>query len=317
MGEASISVDIFNPGQVFACLGFLEVADLLLGSAEGGFDWSNEAKVRFRLLSRDIDNPFAVVLDAVAASEVRRYAPRGYVDPPPNGKGPVAAGGDDDETPVNDPPEPSKTFPGPKADGRALPIRLIRGPAGAAGPVIEMSHWVDGSTRSDFKLYAGNRSAATIARAMLCGTRAKSKTGQRAEDVRTLGLRALWGQQRAEFLVDPFGVLTPMGGSFNFDPRGAWTGIDAGYSPNDQGHRLAASPVVELLAAVGLEHARPKEYENRKVRYSVWGCLLPPLLARPVLGGASLAVPRRVFSFELALSGKNKNVTFAQEEMQG
>ena len=31
----------------------------------------------------------------------------------------------------------------------------------------------------------------------------------------------------------------------------AWTGIDAGYSPNDQGHGLAASPVVEILAARG------------------------------------------------------------------
>jgi hypothetical protein len=35
MAEASIPVDLLNPGQVFACLGFMEAADILLGDAEG------------------------------------------------------------------------------------------------------------------------------------------------------------------------------------------------------------------------------------------------------------------------------------------
>src|SRR6266568_4243039 len=43
MAEARIPIDLFNPGQVFACLGFLEAADTLLGDARGGFDWSNES----------------------------------------------------------------------------------------------------------------------------------------------------------------------------------------------------------------------------------------------------------------------------------
>lgn len=84
----------------------------------------------------------------------------------------------------------------------------------------------------------------------------------------------------------PFDVLTPMGGSFNFDPRGAWTAIDAGYSPNDQKHQVAASPVVEFLAAWGLEHARPYEFETRRVRYSAWGLPLSPMLARAALTGS-------------------------------
>ncbi|HEX9640164.1 MAG TPA: hypothetical protein VGB13_02500, partial [Candidatus Krumholzibacteria bacterium] len=180
------------------------------------------------------------------------------------------------------------------------------------------THWSDASSRNDFKLYSGNRSAAGIARAMLYGTREKPKKGQAEGDVRTLGLRALWSQYGARLEEDPFGIVTPMGGSFNFDPRGAWTGIDAGYSPNAQKpkHVVAASPLVEILSAIGLEHARPDEYETRRVRYGVWGCLLPPVLARPVLAGAGLAIPKRLFSFDLALSGKNKVVTFAQEETQ-
>ena len=76
----------------------------------------------------------------------------------------------------------------------------------------------------------------------------------------------------------------------------------------------AASPVVEMLAAVGLEHARPEEFDTREVRYGAWGGLLPPVLARPALAGVPAGVPIRVFRFTLDLSGKNKVVTFAQEE---
>ena len=38
VAEAEIPVDLFNPGQVFACLGFLEAADILVGDAEGGLE---------------------------------------------------------------------------------------------------------------------------------------------------------------------------------------------------------------------------------------------------------------------------------------
>jgi CRISPR-associated protein Csb3 len=68
MAEASIPVDLFNPGQVFACLGFLEGAQLLLGDAEGGFDWSDSEQVRFRLNTAGAENPFAVVLNGADLS---------------------------------------------------------------------------------------------------------------------------------------------------------------------------------------------------------------------------------------------------------
>jgi CRISPR-associated protein Csx14 len=109
-------------------------------------------------------------------------------------------------------------------------------------------------------------------------------------------------------------VLTPIGGSFNFDPRGAWTAMDAGYSPNTQKHGVAASPLVHLLAACGLEHTRPVEFGIRQVRYCAWSGLLPVSLARVALQGGSPSLPTKQFRFELALSGKNKIVTFAQQE---
>lgn len=310
MAEAKIPVDLFNAGQVFACLGFLEAADVLLGDAESGFDWTDESNVCFRLRTKGEENPFAAVLGFLAGAEVRRYAPSNYEDPSPKKK--KSAEGEDDIRPSGA-PEVSETFPSPEAEQRSLPIRLVGTSYGVEREIF-VGHWADGSSRNDFKLYAGNRSAASIATAMLTGTREKPKKRQQTGEVKTLGLQALWQNRRSELETNPFDVITSMGGSFNFDPRGAWTGIDAGYSPNDQKHGISASPVVEILAAIGLEHARPDEFETRRVRYAVWGCLLPAMLARPALSAAPLPFPKRQFVFELDLSGKNKVITFSQEE---
>jgi CRISPR-associated protein Csx14 len=313
MVEASIPVDLFNPGQVFACLGFLEAADILLGDAEGGFDWSDHANVRFVLRAAGDENPFAIVLKFLAEAEVRRCAPVGYTDPPAKTK--TASTAEDHNEEQADGPGADdmiflQSFPQPEADRMTIPVRL----AGTSGHAIDVGHWADGSARNDFKLYSGNRSAARIARDMLHGKRNKPGNKQRIGAPETRGIDALWTAQSAHLTEKPFDVLTLMGGSFNFDPRGAWTAIDAGYSPNDQNHGVAASPVVEVLAALGLEHARPDEYARRQVRYAAWSGLVPPPLARPALAGASLGLPLRRFRFELALSGKNKVVTFAQEE---
>lgn len=312
MTEASIPVDLFNPGQVFACLGFLEAADVLLGDAEGGFDWSDEAHVRFLLRAPGNENPFAVVLKFLTEAEVCRWAPIGYTDPPPkNGE----SDGEDDEEDSASAHDLrfSECFPDSESDRMKLrmklPIRLEH-----RGYSIDLGHWADGSRRNDFKLYAGNRSAHCIACAMLRGTRRKPTKKHSVGDVKTQGIAALWDQQLDDLTAKPFDVLTLMGGSFNFDPRGGWTALDAGYSPDEQKHGVAASPVVEILAAWGLEHARPDKYETGQVRYGAWGCLVRPLLARPALAGARVGVPVRTFRFIFGGTKHNKVVTFAQEE---
>ncbi len=313
MAEASIPVDLFNPGQVFACLGFLEAAETLLGDGEGGFDWKDEADVRFCLRAQGDRSPFAAVLEFLAGAEIRHYAPSGYVNPSKTSKKSSVA--DSNGLAVaGDRIERFETFPSSTPDVMTLPVLLV-GSLDDQQHCMHIGHWADASTRNTFKLYAGNRSAASIASAMLLGTRGRPRKGQAEGDVKTRGLNALWKDSREELEARPFDVLTPVGGSFNFDPRGAWTGIDAGYSPNDQKHGVAASPVVEILAAIGLEHARPDEFETRQVRYAAWGSFLPPALARPALASAPLAVRMRRFHFTLALPGKNKVVTFAQEEM--
>jgi CRISPR-associated protein Csb3 len=320
MVEASIPVDLFNPGQVFACLGFLEAAEVLLGDAEGGFDWQDEAVVRFLLRAAHEENPFAIVLEFLATAKLQRWAPIGYSDAPPkNGKAAEEAddgeGFENEADPIDGLKDKegaldlSEVFYGAKGDRMSLPIHL----GGGNRPVVNLGHWADGSSRNSFKLYAGNRSADGIARAMLSGIRAKPKKNQAIGD-RTKGIAQLWEEQRNDLIERPFHVLTPMGGSFNFDPRGAWTSIDAGYSPNEHRHLIEASPVVEFLAAWGLENARPVEFSVRRVQYAVWGASLPPMLARAALAGGLTTIPLRQFRFDLELSGKNKVVTFAQEE---
>jgi CRISPR-associated protein Csx14 len=317
-----IPVDIKNPGQVLACIGFLEAADVLCGRVEAHFDWT-EARTRFVLSADGHENPFEVVLDFLARAKVIEVTPLGYVeggaaDGDDDGEGDVTPNEseDDEESDEHDASDvPGRVtapgFPSGEGNRNALPVQLV-----ADGRRLTMTHWADGSSRDDFKLYSGNRSANRIATQMLQGVRAKPKRSQSTGDIKNRGVQQLWQEQREALLMSPFDVVTPMGGSFNFDPRGAWTAIDAGYSPNTQKDGIAASPVVEILAAIGLEHARPNQYETRKVRYALWGSPLPPMLARAALSGADLKGPTRRFAFELDLSGKNKVTTFAHEETQ-
>ena len=319
---ASIPVDLKSPGQVLACMGFLEAAEALLGGVEAHFDWT-AAQATFVLHADGDENPFVAVLEFLSKAKLNELTPIRYVEG-------GAADGDDDGEEGTTPSEPedgdesddddpgevqgritTPAFPSGEGDRNALPVQLVD-----EGRRLSVSHWADGSSRDDFKLYSGNRSANRIATQMLQGVRAKPKKNKSIGDLRNRGLQQLWQEQRQALLDTPFDVVTPMGGSFNFDPRGAWTAIDAGYSPNTQKHGIAASPVVEILAAIGLEHARLEQYETRKVRYAVWGQPLPPMLARAALAGADLKLTMRRFEFELDLSGKNKVTTFAQEETQ-
>lgn len=310
MPTACIPVDLFNPGQVFASLGFLEAASILCSRASGGFDWADEAEVKFVIEAFGDKNPFEVVLQFLVTADVRRIAPPGYADPPQKKQLKKPTEGADEERAREDDLLYADNFPMPKPDQTALPIRLTGGTKS-----LDVSHWADGSSRNAFKLYAGNRDAAGIARAMLIGARKSNKIGE----LKTKGIRRLWEEQQSCLVKAPFDVLTPMGGSFNFDPRGAWTGLEAGYSLNDQKHGIAASPVVELLAALGLQHARPVVNEKLNgevmVQYAAWGAKVPASLARAALCGSHFGVPLRIFKFRLDSSGKNKIVTFAEEDI--
>lgn len=149
MAEHAIPIDLYNPGQVFACMGLLEAADILLGDAEGGFDWSDRAKVIFGLRAKGTENPVAIVLEFLATTSPRRWAPRGFADNVSD-KG-EAVGIEDDrdggetEASIADAEEPSATFPAASGDRMSLPIRIgggilpVRRSAGAIAPTGQNS----------------------------------------------------------------------------------------------------------------------------------------------------------------------------------
>ncbi|MDO9047905.1 MAG: type I-U CRISPR-associated protein Cas8c [Methylobacter sp.] len=282
MGTVSIPVDIANPGQVFACLGLLEAADLLYGPSEGCFDWDNEGEPQFILKSEQSEKPVEDILAFLVDATAFAVAPYGWV--PPKG----------DATDL----KPIGTFPANEPDNLSLPIVL----QDTKGKIVSFGHWADGSGRDNFKLYAGNRSALKIANDML------------------QAIAHLWEKQHNKLISDPFGTLCGMGGSFNFDPRGAWTALDVGYSLNDLKkakvleQKVMASPAVELLAAWGLEHARPDEISLRYYCYAVWDRLLPPQLARVAMSGNFAPIQQRRYRFQLDMSGKNKIIRYATEE---
>lgn len=298
MNETSIPVDLYNPGQVFACLGFMEAAEILIGDVQGRFDWKDPIDTRF-LMHADFDeNPFEAVLEHLSLAEVKEIYPRGWPENVP------------DSTEVY--PSPLNVHVDEK--GKPSTTKLTGTlclPNGKDDWAIDS--WSDGSSRPEFKLYSGNRSGCSIARDMLFGKRNNPKNGQRVGDLANEGIAQLLNNNKEELVTDPFNCLVDMAGSFNMDPRGAWNAMDAGYSPNTHGHAVLASPVVEFMACFSLQNMRPGPRKRNHFFYTVWDELLPVNLARPVLAACLSPFNTRQFSFLLALSGKNKIITFAEE----
>lgn len=296
MSEASIPVDLFNPGQVFACLGFLEAADALLGEAEGRFDWSESQSPRFWIRCPRDENPFEAVLWKFENSKLSEIFPKGWPD---------------------DKVQKQSVFPSPLSehvDDKGKPgTTKLPGFLEVEDQKFFLESWTDNSSRPDFKLYSGNRSGCSIANDMLFGKRAKPKKGQTLGDIVNQGLKQIVRSDWEGLRRDPLNVTVSMAGSFNMDPRGAWNSIDAGYSPNQHGDDVAASPIVEFFACLSLEHFRPVPKDRGIYEYAAWQTYQPPALARVTCSGVKTPFTTRHFNFALALSGKNKLITFASE----
>jgi CRISPR-associated protein Csx14 len=67
---------------------------------------------------------------------------------------------------------------------------------------------------------------------------------------------------------------------FGIDPRSAWVALDLGYSPNEQGQESQTYPIVELLAAFGLQGFRPFGSRANGFEYHLWSSPLPCAVAR-------------------------------------
>jgi CRISPR-associated protein Csb3 len=290
VAEASIPVDLFNPGQVFACLGFMEAADKLLGDAEAAFDWT-AAETRFVLRARDAMSPFEAVLRFLDVAEVIAEAPGESVNVTSwlHGWGAIETLPPGAPYPYSDPPSPA----------------TLRAVLRAGDRRIEIDHWGDETRRDATKFWAG--------------------AGGYPGAALTRDALALVRSRCVAAASDPFALAVPQSSSFRLDWRRDYIPIDAGFSLNEHGGRIqtVGYPLVELLGAIGLSHARPKRGETKlEYRYAAVGrtrriTFLPPPIVRAALGGASLPFPLRRFRMSLGWPGKEgqaRAITTVTEE---
>ena len=262
MTSASIPVDLHSPGQVFACLGFVEAADVLLGTVEGGFDWQDPDDVRFRLAASGDEDPIVRVLRFLDEATVKSVAPvesansteKWNVDT-------VAVSGQAGVFPFTDPKSPA-----------TLPAQLEDG----AGHFIVIDYWGDQTQRDNVKFWAGSG-------------------GYPGAGLVRDALDLIRGH-----IVDsagaPFALAARQNSSFRFDWRRDYVPIDAGFSPNMHGDvAMQGHPVVELLAAIGMTHARPLRHTKLEYSYGVAGVtgsdLYAPIFLRAALGARQPLFP--------------------------
>ena len=262
MAKASIPVDLYNPGQVFACLGLVEAADVLLGAVEGGFDWQGPDEVQFFLAASGDEDPIKRVLRFLNEATVKSVAP-------------VESANSTERWNVDTITVPAQSgkfpFPDPKSPA-TLPAHL----EDAAGHVIEIDYWGDETQRDNVKFWAGSGGypGSGLVRDALDLIRGCIEHGA----------------------GDPFAFAARQSSSFRFDWRRDYIPIDAGFSPNMhddvamQGH-----PVVELLAAIGMTHARPLRHSKLAYSYGVAGVtgsdLYAPIFLRAALGARQPLFP--------------------------
>ena len=292
MADASIPVDLFNPGQVFACLGFLEAADVLLGDADGGFDWSDEAAVRFQLRADGEKNPFAAVLEFLAEATTLAISPLEDVK---------ERDGADTKIQLGLHPCRIRDDKG-KLRHALLPVELSN-----ADATLRFDYWADlDSGRPIFRLWTATN-----------GNSASIRLNKLHQSLR----QAVSAESK--ICLDPFNEPSPVEANFRLELRRNWTGLGAGFSPDKQNKnsgcvpvQVSTYPVVELLAAFALNNARPIRTSELKWGYAAWCGHLPPELARAAISRAFLSKKDRRFwmLLEKPNDGGDLSISHAIEE---
>jgi len=292
MAESRIPVDLFNPGQVFACLGFMELADVLLGDAEAGFDWSDKAKPVFRLKANGKINPFKATIKFATGAKLRSASPSHATLNTSKWAVETREITADEAFP----------FPAP-ASPATLPAELKK-----YGVILQVDHWGDATIRDNVKFWAGS--------------------GGYPGTALWRDAVALVKENALTCTANPFALQAPQSSSFRFDWRRDYVPLDAGFSPNEHTDMIMVGyPLVELFAAIGLSHARPQKPNRRdklSYRYGVMGSdkndaeLLAPTLMRAALGGCVMPFPQRIFRMTLDWPGQENQarcITAVTEEM--
>ena len=279
MAEASIPVDLWNPGQVFACIGFAEAAEVLLGDAEGCFDWSNRGATRFHLRAGGEESPIERVLGFLSQATVTTEAPHRSENI--FGWKTRSWGAEPIELPGGAP------YPAPDPDSPATLVAVLS----TGEHRLRVDYWAD-IVRDNAKFWAGSGGypGAALMRDALDLVRDRVVDSAR----------------------DPFALAVPQSSSFRLDWRRDYIPIDAGFSLNkhDGSIQTVGYPLVELLGAIGLTHARPRRLQTKlEYRYAVAGTSrelvwLPLVFLRAALGAPEMPFETRHFHMFLSWPGK-------------
>ncbi len=273
----SIPVDLLNPGQVFACLGFLEAANSLAGEAMGGFSWC-EAEGRFEIETPGEVDPVRRVLEFLDNARVSMLLPPGS---------PCVLGSwaEKVETSVT----PGIAFPMPHLDTPAkLPALLDDG-----AQRIVIDHWGDEARRETAKFWTGMGGAPGALIVQHC-------------------LEAARDEGILDHAEDPFSMssIRVGGRRMRFDWRSDYIPVEIGFSLNAHGKAMTTRgyPLVEVLAAIGLTHARPAHITRLLFSYGVAGIengqLHDPIFLRAALGMRKPVVPGQAFRLFRVVCGE-------------
>jgi CRISPR-associated protein Csx14 len=257
----------------------MEAAEVLCGPCEGAFAYcASEVLTIFTLDTTGAANPVEEILRFLGVAKIEAIAPS------ESGLSAEKWG-----VPTRIPDPTSYPFPPPDT-----PATLAAVLVDDSGHRIAIDHWGDSARtgRDNVKFWAGSGGYPGVALArdalkLLHGAGPKPLTG--AAD-------------------DPFAVQLPQSSSFRFDWRRDYVPLDVGFSPNEHGNIVMVGfPIVELLAAIGLQNARPARPDRRDkltYRYGVSSAKLPTSLVRAVLGTQGMNFPIRTFRMRLGWPGQ-------------
>lgn len=287
MAETSIPVDLLNPGQVFACLGIMEAAEIIFGESTAIFDWQDAANAKFRIAASGEEDPILRIMQFLEDAEIVTLIPSGSDcednwksswDKGGNGAGILRISvGRGESFPLPEPETPQK-----------LPV-VLRGD----GIEIPINYWCDSTKRDNIKFWAGSGGYPGSAILRDAINLVRGRTSQHA--------------------TNPFALSRPQTNSFRFDWRRDYVPLQLGFSLNKHSGKsqitMLGFPLVEILAAIGVTNARPKRMERLKYQYGVLGGddLVDPIFHRAALGADESPIssfPFRTFTMHLDWPGK-------------
>ncbi|MCY4277664.1 MAG: type I-U CRISPR-associated protein Cas8c [Gammaproteobacteria bacterium] len=287
MAESIIPVDLLNPGQVFACLGIMEAAEVLLGEVQGAFDWDDGSEARFLIVAAGSEPPIERVMRFLEEAEVIARAPAeaDFLD-----KWNENWGKEPQTNTVGTP------FPSPNPDKPAKLPAVLRDDSGFE---LTIDYWADSTKRDDVKFWAGSRGKPGVA-------------------IVREALDSVRGMIR-QMSNNPFAIEAKQTISLRFDWRRDYIPVQDGFSPNN--HRtervpisMVGFPVVEVLAAFGMTNARPYPKSKTRYSYTVLGLgqyesrLTDLTFHRAALGSKDLPIPNwpnRRFLMHLDYPGRD------------